>query len=142
MALPHWPAELPQRVMHPGFSERMPDGRLFSRMDSGPGKSRRRYSSAAQGVAARILVDIDQKARFERFWNEETKGGVLPFIMPDQTHDNIDLAISSGEIADTQGDVDLVIASNWLVLFGEDAPTVSIVSGTVYAIDFSLKVMP
>ncbi len=140
MAIPVWPTLLPQRVTIMGYSERLADGRLKSQTDTGPGKVRRRYSSAARQVNAQIVLYQDQKSRFDRFWNEDTKGGALPFIMPDQTGDGWALLDDLGTpILDNLLNP-LLVTSLWLARFDE-APTISLIGG-VFHIAFTLSVLP
>lgn len=141
MTHPVWPSELPQRVLRDGYSESLRDGRLFSRMSGGAPKVRRRFSSSTLPVSASIHVDYDQKSRLERFWNEETQGGSLPFIIPDQTHDGLALLDGSGNpILDGSGNP-ILISTNWLALFGEEAPKVT-PWGIQFTVAFNLVVLP
>lgn len=141
MVVPSWPAELPQRVLTDGYSEKQRDGRLFSRTSSGPGKVRRRYSSAVLQVTAAMIVTYAQKARFERFWDDETAGGSLPFIMPDQTHDGLALLDGGGLPILDGGGLPILITANWLVRFGQEAPQVT-PWGLQFQTSFQLDVLP
>jgi hypothetical protein len=141
MAVPPWPAELPQRVLRDGYSEKLRDGRLFSRTQSGPGKVRRRYSSAVLPVSASLIIDEAQKARFERFWIEETAYGSLPFIMPDQTHDGLPLLDGGGLPVLDGGGLPILVTANWLVRFAQDAPQIT-PWGLQFMVSFPLEVLP
>ncbi len=141
MAVPSWPGELPQRVLVDGYSEKQRDGRLFSRTQSGPGKVRRRYSSAVLQVSASLVVTYAQKSRFERFWEEETAGGSLPFIMPDQTHDGLALLDEEGNPILTGAGVPILITANWLARFGQEAPQIT-PWGLQFMASFQLEVLP
>lgn len=140
MAVPIWPAELPQRVLRAGYSETFRDGVLRSKSDSGVGKVRRRYSSAALPVQAMISLYYSQKARLERFWDEDTGGGALPFIMPDQTHDGLPLLDSGGvPVLDGAG-VPILVTANWLVRFSA-APQIT-PRGPIFSASLQLTVLP
>lgn len=141
MAYPTWPANLPQRVVVDGYSETFRDGRLFSRTSGGPPKVRRRFSSSPMPVSATLALDYDQKAMLERFWEEDTSGGALPFYIPDQSHDGIQLLDESGDPILTGGDSPLLITAKWLALFGEEAPKVT-PWGLQFMASFTLMVMP
>ncbi|MEZ0253573.1 MAG: hypothetical protein ACAH20_21885, partial [Methylobacteriaceae bacterium] len=91
MTIPVWPTDLPQRVLADSYSEGLGNGRLRTAMETGLPKMRRRFTLAARPVSAAFRVSADGKARIERFFNEETGGGTLPFLMPDQTHDALAL---------------------------------------------------
>jgi hypothetical protein len=142
MAIPVWPSELPQRFLVDGYSEKLRDGRLLSKTSAGPGKARRRFSSAVLPVSASIRLDYASKARFERFWYEDTEGGVLPFSIPDQTHDGLPLLDEDGNVvlAGLTGQPILVTA-NWLAMFAQEAPTLT-PYGLEFRASFTLNVMP
>lgn len=141
MAVPLWPADLPQRVLRDGYSEKLRDGRLFSRTQSGPGKVRRRYSSAVLPVSASIIVTYAQKSRLERFWYEETGKGSLPFIMPDQTHDGLPLLDGGGLPVLDGGGLPILVTANWLVRFAQEAPQFT-PWGLQFMASFQLDVLP
>lgn len=142
MAIPSWPAELPQRVLTDGYSEKSRDGRLFSRTSAAPGKVRRRYSSAVLPVSAALIVDYPQKARLERFWSEETALGSMPFIMPDQTHDGLYLLDESGTPILNEAGVPILISANWLARFSENGGPQFTPWGLRFNASFQLDVLP
>lgn len=142
MAVPSWPAELPQRVLIDGYSEKVRDGRLFSRTQSGPGKVRRRYSSAVLPVSASIIVDYANKSRLERFWSEETIQGSLPFIMPDQTHDGLPLLDGGGLPILDGGGLPVLVTANWLARFSENNGPQFTPWGLQFMAAFQLDVLP
>lgn len=141
MTIPVWPSTLPQRVLRDGYSEKLRDGRMFSRTQSGPGKVRRRYSSAVLPVSASLIIDEAQKARFERFWIEETAGGVLPFSMPDQTHDGLPVLLGDGTPWLGDDDLPVLVTANWLVRFAQEAPQIT-PWGLQFMAAFQLEVLP
>jgi hypothetical protein len=142
MAIPVWPLELPQRVLTDGYSEKARDGRMFSRTSAAPGKVRRRYSSAVLPVAAAIIVTYEQKSRLERFIDEEIAGGVLPFTMPDQTHDGLPLLDGDGDpVLDGDG-IPILITANWLARFSENGLPQYTPWGIQFMASFQLDVLP
>jgi len=141
MTVPSWPASLPQRVLRDGYSEKLRDGRLFSRTQSGPGKVRRRYSSAVLPVSASIIVDYAQKSRLEQFWIEDTVYGSLPFTMPDQTHDGLPLLDGDGLPVLDGGGLPILVTANWLVRFAQEAPQFT-PWGLQFMASFQLEVLP
>ncbi|CAN2532527.1 hypothetical+protein [Methylocapsa aurea] len=141
MALIYWPPELPQHVLQDGYSQGMRDGRMFSKMDRGPPKSRRRSSASAIKVQAKILVSVSTLARFDRFWNDETQEGSLPFVMPDQIYNGATLADGFGDDLLTDGGDSLVITRMWLVKFDEQSPQKTPWGALFYA-SFSLLIYP
>jgi len=140
MAVAVWPSELPQRVLRAGYSETLRDGLLRSKSDSGVGKVRRRYSSAALPVQATISLYYNQKARLERFWNEDTGGGALPFIIPDQTHDGLPMLDGDGLPILDGGGLPILVTANWLVLFA--APPQIVPRGPIFSASLQLSVLP
>jgi hypothetical protein len=135
-----WPVDLPQRVLRAGYSEGLPDGRLRTKTDAGPGKVRLATGAAVRVVACQIKGDLDMKARVERFWREETRGGVLPFLIPHQTFDGAPLLTGSGAPLLTQGDVPILVAATWLVRFGDASAFTR--PAVRHAFPFTLEVLP
>ncbi|MGG3810996.1 hypothetical protein ABEV34_05005 [Methylorubrum rhodesianum] len=140
--IPVWPADLPQRLLQEGYSYGFADGRLKTAMESGVPKMRRRFSSVARPVSGQFLGSEDDMARLERFYDEETGGGALPFLMPDQTRDGLPLATEDGlQLLDDQGRP-LINTAWWLVMFGDTPPQKQVASGTVYRISLTFTVLP
>jgi len=87
MTVPLWPFELP-RPRRDSYQHQIGDGRLKSQPDAGPSHLRRRSSTPA-AVTMAIDVSRDQRARFERFWREDTADASLPFFIPDASTDGV-----------------------------------------------------
>lgn len=142
MPIPFWPSDLPQRLGIEGYGQGLADGRLRTSMEAGPPKMRRRFSSAAKPVQGQFLGFANDHARLERFWNEETGGGSLPFLLPDQTRDALPLLTDDGTpLLDDQGRP-LINTAWWLCLFGENPPALAAVGGPIYRITVSFTVLP
>lgn len=75
-----WPASLPQFVQQQGYQESLPDQTIESEVDSGPAKTRRRFTKNLRPIQASIWVDMTQKATFEFFHNTTLDGGTAPFL--------------------------------------------------------------
>lgn len=143
MSLPVWPVDLPQFVERQGFSEGFADGRLRTKMDAGPAKTRRRSSSAARPIQASVRVSVDGKMRLKRFWDEDTASGALPFLMPDPTADGLALIFDDGSRLLDQDGAPLLDTAWLLVLFGETPPNaIPAAGGAWYMVSFSLSVLP
>ena len=146
MSIAIWPQDLPQRVLADGYQEGVRDGRLVQAMDKGPPKMRRRTSAAVKPVQAAMVVDFNGRARFERFWNDDTAGGVLPFYVRDQALDSLALGVSAdGEAAGpllTAHGAPVLIAASWLCQFAEEPPSVTAMDGIWFRISFGLLVLP
>lgn len=138
-----WPAELPQRPTIDGYARGLPDGRTFRQMEAGPPKVRRRFSSAVRPIAVSFVMNKAQIMRFERFWDTDTRGGVLPFRMPDAMIDgNKVLASPSGDDLQNDEGLTLEIKALFLVMFASDAPEITPLSDQHYRVSFQLSVLP
>lgn len=93
-------------------------------------------------VSCVMKVSADQRARFDRFWDEETGGGTAPFLFRDQQLDSYRLGTDLGAGLQTESGVPLKIESWWLVQFGQQQPAYSRVTGRVFQISFELIVLP
>jgi hypothetical protein len=97
MAIPVWPADMPQCVQAPDFEGRYPDARLKTQMDRGPAKYRLGTSAAPIPVHGVIPCTLDQLACGDRFWREALQGGTLPFIFLGQALNNTPPCDESGD---------------------------------------------
>lgn len=142
MTIAVWPADLPQKLITDGYSYSFADGRLKTAMDAGPPKMRRRFSSAVRPAAGQFYGSADDMARLERFWMEETGGGALPFVLPDQNSDGLGLQADDGtQLLDDHGQP-LINTASWLALFGETPPQRQVVSGLIWKAAFTLTILP
>jgi hypothetical protein len=74
-----YPSTLPQFVLEQGYSEKFQNQTIESSMDSGPMKSRRRFTKAIREFSITLQLTAAQKATFEDFWLTTLRGGSLPF---------------------------------------------------------------
>ncbi|TXN64984.1 hypothetical protein [Methylobacterium sp. WL6] len=141
--IPIWPSDLPQRFLRDGFGRTLADGRLSTKMERGPSKRRRGSSAAVAPVTGAMDLPVDLAARFERFWDEDTGGGCLPFLLPDQILDGLPLLAAPGvPLLDASG-LPIVAASWWLAMFsGDQAPSIKNVAGAFYRVSFQIEVLP
>lgn len=141
MTIPVWPADLPQRVLVQGFQSGVRGNRLTTAPDAGLVKQRRR-GPAVRPVTCAVTVEMDGRARFDRFYEEELNFGVAPFLIPDQ---QVDGNLLSDELwnalLDENGHL-LIAESWWLVQFSQNQPAVSAAEGLLFNIQFSLVVLP
>lgn len=140
MTMPSWPAEL-VRPLREGYQQQRGDNRRFASGEQGPPRVRRGVSKAITTVPMSFYVTSDQRARFWRFYIEETEEGALPFIMPDWTRDEHDLLTAGGLNLLTHDDVPLLIAATWAVLFGQSTPNETPM-GVEWRINFDVMVLP
>lgn len=78
MAAIKWPGDIKQ-CFRLDYSEDQQSVVIRSPVDVGPHKVRRRYTKAVVGIAAVIVLDKDELAKFRAFYNTTLQGGVLPF---------------------------------------------------------------
>lgn len=140
MSNPSYPAELPP-PMRQGFQVQRGDGRTITRQDAGPPNIRRRFSSVVDTIAFTTQLSRAQLARFDRFYEEDTKGGSLPFRMSDPMTDGWSLLIEDGAPLRTGAGVRLLVAKKWLVTFGQSLPATT-VRGVTFTVTFQLWVLP
>lgn len=79
MAIPEWPASLPQELLMDGYSQGLPDNLMRVDMDIGPAKTRRRATSAVEPVSGQMLMSAAQVATLGNFYLNTLLGGSLRF---------------------------------------------------------------
>lgn len=141
MTIPTWPTELP-RPNRAGYSLALGESRAFTQDDAGPIRMGRKFSQVAKPVAMVIEVNRDLRAVFENFWFQDTKGGVLPFIMPDYATDGWALLDENGATLLTEDDTPILLSETWLCLFGTSSTPQFSPRGVDWIISFAIAVMP
>ncbi len=79
MAIPLWPASLPQRPLADGFAETPPNLLVRSATDIGPAKARRRATAGVTRLRAAFRLSPSQLATFRSFFASDLQGGALSF---------------------------------------------------------------
>jgi hypothetical protein len=74
-----YPTTLPQFVLEQGYAEKFQSQTVESGMDTGPMKSRRRFSRAIREFSITLELTPQQRETFETFWLTTLRGGALPF---------------------------------------------------------------
>jgi hypothetical protein len=139
MTIPVWPTSLP-KPSRAGYTAQNDDGRV-RRQAGGPPGYRRRFSSTARLVSLSINVTRAEKAVFDRFFEVDTKSGSIPFYMPDPVTDGWGFLTSDGApVLSAEGEP-ILLAAQWLCLFGDETPSETI-RGITFDIAFSVAVMP
>ena len=77
--MPTFPTSLPQFVQEGGYSEQIQDQTIESQMDTGPAKIRRRFTKSLRRFSMQLMLTQAQVSTFEAFWQDDCKGGSLPF---------------------------------------------------------------
>lgn len=141
MTIPVWPNELPCGVLLESLQTAPRGSRLATAPDTGPAKLRRRGPKIVP-VSCSITVNANLRARFDRFWDEDTETGTLPFLYRDQQTDGYPVEDDLGSRLQTEDGTPIRIESWWLVQFGQQEPAYSRQSGNLFTIQFSLIVLP
>ncbi|MBT9370270.1 hypothetical protein [Rhizobium sp. CSW-27] len=140
MTVAVWPSELPPPEQQ-GYKKTAQDPRQKRAGDIGPAGYRRRFSGVARPVSLSFLLDRGQKARFDRFYEEETGFGTISFDMPDPTTDGWPALDSNGEqMLDSEGRP-MLLTRIWRCKFADGAPEETVVD-TQFRVTFSILVMP
>lgn len=79
MPAPIWPPGLPQSPLVASFQETLPAVALRSPMDTGPAKSRRRFTTGPTPVQLSFYMTRAQVAIFKEFHDQTCEGGALWF---------------------------------------------------------------
>lgn len=74
-----WPGSLPQKILWPGFEETFPKRAVRSPMDSGPGKSRPRFTAAPRPIRGAVRLDATQAQTLRDFHDTTLAAGALSF---------------------------------------------------------------
>lgn len=140
MTLPSYPSELP-KPLSDSYQVGRGDGRIVTRNDAGPANVRRRFSSVVNTVQFSTFLSRAQLSRFDRFYDEDTKGGSLPFLLPDPGLDGWALLTDEGLPLLTDEGLPLLVAETWLVMFGSKLPVVTN-KALYWTVSFELSVLP
>lgn len=139
MTLAVWPSELPSPLREP-YSQERQDARL-RKAAGGPPGYRRRFSSRARFVTLGLELTRARKAVFDDFYDVVTKDGALPFRMPDPSTDGQLLLDAQFNPILTQTGDRILLAAQWVCLFGEPVPSERMFGGR-FVINFTVAVMP
>lgn len=141
MAHPEWPAELP-RPERDSWQNQLQDSRQKRVSEAGPPGWARRFSSAARLVTLSLILSRNQKAIFDRFYEQDCAGGVRLFWMPDPTTDGWEMLSATGEtLLDGAGNR-LLLSARWLCRFGDQVPVESIAGQVEFRKRFNVVVLP
>src|SRR5690554_6657207 len=83
MAIPSWPAGLPQELVVEGYGQSAADTLLTSQTDKGPGKRRRRTTAGVEPVQGRLLCSGDELESLRAFFRTTLGDGALRFAWAD-----------------------------------------------------------
>lgn len=108
MTPPVWPAApelpyLPSWIARGSFTRQVGDGRISTAMEVGRPKLRRRITLAPSTLIFTLLLSSPQRGRLERWWDDDTAGGVLPFLIPAPDRDGVPLLIGDAPLLNEAG---------------------------------------
>ena len=116
-----WPASLPQWFNLSSYAGGIGDGRIRSRTDTGPGKSRRRSSATPEPIKASTDMTGAQLDILRAFVNGTLLNGSLPFTMPNPEKD---------------------VGNTLMVRFAERLPTWQAKETDLWEVSLDLEVLP
>lgn len=87
MAIPVWPATLPQNILAQGYQGGMPNNQLRQPMSVGPDKVRRRGTVAVRPMNGSIRVIPAELALLKTFYETTLLDGTLRFSWVDPEDD-------------------------------------------------------
>lgn len=143
MAALVWPDRIPSRLYRAGASLPLEDTRRRFETSAGPGRLRRKMSTAVRPVAGVIDMTAAEYAWLQVFYRDTTKGGVLPFWFPDA--ERRDMPLLSDETmlgVYATGESPLLLSAWWLCQFGQEPPSPQPGAGGRMRVQLSLVVLP
>lgn len=118
MAVPDWPATLPQSLEIEGYTQSPADVLLRTAPDAGPAKVRRRFTAGIEPVKGKIMVTSTQLGYFRTFFDTTLFNGSLRFNWKDP------ITAAAKELRFTK-------QPSWTPL-----------GGTMYLINMDLEILP
>jgi hypothetical protein len=74
-----WPSTLPQQMDQEGYSETPPKLGIRTTMDSGPAKTRKRFSSGVRPISGSMPLTAAETEILDDFYLNTLQGGTLTF---------------------------------------------------------------
>lgn len=140
MTILTWPPEL-DRPERDSWNAAWMDPRRKRRGDTGGPRYRRRFSAVPKLVSLSLLCSRAQKGIFDRFLTQDTNHGTRLFWMPDPTTDGWALLDEAFVQLLDQDGRPLLMAAQWLCVFGDDMPKETVV-GNEFRFNFNIVVLP
>jgi hypothetical protein len=141
MTVPIWPSDLPTWILVDTYKSAPSGNRLVTEMDAGPAKQRRR-GPKMRSVTCGINLNSDERARFDRFWDEDLKGGVLPFWKMDAHFDLQAILDESSTPITAEDDSPILVDAWWLAQMGKTEPVYSALGAGNFKVEFEIVVLP
>lgn len=138
-----WPDEVPWRMRRDGFSFAWGETRTRTEASAGPGRLRRRASVAIRPISGVLDLSPAEYARLERFWDEDTGGGVLPFWFRHPLRFSLPLVSGAAQLPLlTAAGAPLLIEAWLLCQFGEQPGDPSPLPGGRLRVSLTFAVLP
>lgn len=141
MTIQTWPTELP-RPERKTWQRTTQDTRRQRKPEAGVLGSRRGLSKSPLVVTLSVVLDRNQKAIFDTFFEQDCANGSALFWMPDPTTDGWPLLMSDGTPLLTSDGEPLLLAAQWLCLWGDTFPVETIEGQVEFRKTFDIKVVP
>lgn len=77
--MPVWPVTLPEYVLESGYNEQFPKNTVETEMESGPMKTRRRFTKIFRRFQVSMIMTPEQAATFEEFYFSTCGSGTIAF---------------------------------------------------------------
>lgn len=122
MAIPEWPADLPQTILMSDYNEEIPKVLIRTPMGAGPSKVRRVTGMNSRFINVGLLLTKAQVIIFDEFLMTTLLGGSLRFTW---THPRTEASI----------DCRIVIDEN-------NSPSYGQASGDLIKVNFQLEILP
>ena len=139
MAIVNYPAELEQYLLVEGFRATVPDERLYSPTQRGPGLVQ--GSQAVAGgtpIAASTVISIDDVMRYRRWWRDTILKGTKPFRIRNQQIDGVSLSNEDDTALVDYTEEAYAGTHYWLVMFDPRVPPpAETVFGLEWRLDFA-----
>jgi len=84
-----WPASLPQSFLVNSFVQKAPNNIVRSAVDSGPAKTRRRFTATTIPISGSMIMTKAQFLTFKTFFRDTIFDGALEFDMTDDVDGGI-----------------------------------------------------
>jgi len=139
MALPHYPAELPN-PLRDKYGYVYGDGRFRSNNDAGPQNIRGRYSVMPDKMEFATLLTPHHCGIFRRFLTEDVKRAHVPFIIANHIEDGWPMTDEDGNTVLDDNDLPILITSVRVAWFDQMPRIVH--RDMDFEVTFTLMVMP
>ncbi|MEP2437591.1 MAG: hypothetical protein ABJH93_11905, partial [Roseibium sp.] len=118
------------------------ESRRRAQGDQGPPRMRRGISKAVDQMQMTLLLTHNERARFERFYREETSEGALPFLMPDWSRNGDLLTMADGTVLTDASGNRLTMSVIVPCLFSTDQLPSYAAIGAHWQLAFVITVLP